>query len=168
MGKYPAAKRIFLPVICNHCQDPPCRDVCPTGATEKNEENGIVTVDYDKCIGCRACVAACPYEARWYLKEIRPYFPISEKNPAPGFTPFEEWGYKKFQEGVVTKCTLCEERIQEDPPREPACVETCPTTARYFGDLDDPTSEVSRLIIQRRGFQLRPEEGTDPSVYYID
>lgn len=168
VGKYPTAKRIFLPTACNHCKEPPCRDVCPTGATEKRED-GIVTIDPDKCIGCRACMAACPYDARYYLKKITPYYPISEQNPAPGFTPFEEWVYKTkpwHQEGTVQKCTLCSDRLEEG--KEPSCVETCPTNARTFGDFDDPISEVSKLVVQRRGFQLREEEATDPSIFYID
>ena len=157
VGKYPSAKRTFLPVLCNHCQDPPCERVCPTGATSKGED-GIVLVDYKQCVGCRACIIACPYQARFYLKELKPYFPA-------GMTPYEEVGYAKFEEGTVMKCTFCSHRVEKG--LDPACVITCPTNARYFGDLNDPSSQVSRLIADRRGFQLRPELGTDPSVYYL-
>lgn len=161
VGKYPTAKRIFLPVACNHCKEPPCVDACPTGATKKRED-GIVTVEQDKCIGCRACMVVCPYEARYYLKKVTPYFP-------GGFTPFEEWVYKSkpwHQEGTVQKCTLCIDRVEEG--KQPACVEVCLTNARYFGDFDDPSSEVSKLLVQGRGFQLREEEATDPSIFYVD
>ncbi|MBI2304102.1 MAG: 4Fe-4S dicluster domain-containing protein [Chloroflexi bacterium] len=157
VGKYPSARRVFLPVLCNHCKNAPCLEVCPTGATHQRED-GVILVDYDKCIGCRACMAACPYEARYFWENGRGYFP-------EGLTPFEEVGYRKFQRKVVQKCTLCAHRV--DNGLEPACVATCPTNCRVFGDLDDPTSPVSRLISERRGFQLRAELGTDPSVYYV-
>ncbi len=157
VGKYPSARQIFLPVLCNHCQDAPCKKACPTGATSQRED-GIVLVDYDKSIGCRACMAACPYQVRYCWDERKTYYPGV-------LTPFEEVGYEKFRLGAVQKCTLCVHRIDVGLP--PACVETCPTVARVFGDLDDPQSEVSRLIGERKGFQLRAELGTNPSVYYL-
>ncbi|MBI2918589.1 MAG: 4Fe-4S dicluster domain-containing protein [Chloroflexi bacterium] len=156
-GKFPATKRTFLPVLCNHCQEPACLRVCPTGATSQRPD-GIVLIDYKKCIGCRACMAACPYQTRYYLNSIQPYYPL-------GFTPFEERKYQKFQRGVVTKCTFCPERL--DQGLEPACVQTCITGARYFGDLADPASQVSRLLRERYAFRLLPEAGTEPSVYYL-
>ena len=156
-GKYPSPKRTFLPVLCNHCAEPLCEQACPTGATSKRED-GIVLVDYDKCIGCRACVEACPYEVRFFLRAKRGYFPS-------GLTALEERGYQKIPVGVVQKCTLCAERV--DSGLEPACVQTCPAEARHFGDLDDPYSEVSRLLRSRNPTQLRAELGTDPSVYYL-
>ena len=156
-GKYPLAKRSFIPVICNHCQDPPCLRACPSGATTRRED-GIVLVDQDICIGCKACIVACPYEARFLREDGRGYF--SEE-----LTPFEKVGYQKHQKGVVSKCNFCKDRV--DKGLEPACVQTCPTIARIFGDLDDPDSEASRLIIERHAIQLHPEEGTNPSVYYI-
>lgn len=156
-GRYPTIKRTYLPVLCNHCENPPCRDVCPTGATSKRED-GIVFQDYDKCMGCRACIAACPYDVRFYVKKRKGYFPS-------GLTPYEEYGYKRYQDGVTQKCLFCYDRVEEGV--EPACVEACVTNARYFGDLHDPMSQVSQLIRRRQGYQLRSEEGTDPSVYYI-
>ena len=157
VGKYPSARPVLLPVLCNHCQNAPCKNACPTGATSQRDD-GIVLVDYAKCIGCRACMAACPYQVRYCWENRESYYP-------GGLTPFEEVGYKKFEMGAVQKCTLCAHRI--DQGLEPACVGVCMTSARVFGDLDDPQSEVSRLIGERRGFQLRPELGTDPSVFYL-
>lgn len=157
VGKFPAARRIFLPVLCNHCENPICRDVCPTGATYKRED-GIVMVDYDKCIGCRACMEACPYWARTYYEGNGAYYPGER-------TPFEEVK-QNFPEGVVMKCNFCAHRV--DQGIDPACVQTCPTDCRIFGDLEDPASEVSRLVAERKGRQLLAEKGLSPSVYYIE
>jgi Fe-S-cluster-containing dehydrogenase component len=169
-GTYPNSSKVIYPVLCFHCKEPPCERVCPTGATAK-QEDGIVTVDYDKCIGCRYCMMACPYGARYFSEDNWEYF------PGQGLTPYEEQGYPQYQTGVVSKCTFCQERIDEglrkglkpgcDREATPACVINCMCQARYFGDLDDPESEVSQLIRARRGFTLRPELGTEPSVYYL-
>ncbi len=156
-GKYPLAKRVFVPVLCNHCQDAPCLRACPSGATTQRED-GVVLVDQDKCIGCKACMEACPYEARFFLEEERSYYPGQ-------LAPFEEVGYRKHQKGTVSKCNFCAERVAKG--LEPACAQTCPAVARVFGDLDDPDSEASRLIRERNAMQLRPELGTKPSVYYL-
>ncbi len=168
-GKYPRVNRYFLPLLCMHCEDAPCVDVCPSGATYKRAD-GIVAVDYDKCIGCRYCMVACPYHARYFNDKNGGYFPA-------GLTPAEKLGYQKHQVGTVEKCIFCTPRVDEgvkkglkpgvDWEATPACVNACPVGARVFGDLDDPSSEVSRLIISRRGYQLRPEMGTKPSVYYL-
>jgi Fe-S-cluster-containing dehydrogenase component len=143
-------------VLCNHCQEPPCLRICPTGATYQRED-GVVLIDYNKCAGCKACVTACPYGSRFYVDEIRSYFGI--------LTPYEEVGYQKHQKGVTEKCTFCVDRV--DKGLEPACVETCPTSCRHFGDLDDPNSEVSQLLRARLSFQLLPDLATQPSVYYL-
>ena len=147
----------FLTVACQHCENTPCVPVCPTGATYKREEDGIVLIDYEKCIGCGACVEACPYDG----VRVRNADEISYANPFPhgGFD------VQAQQPATVSKCTFCSHRVAED--RQPACVEVCPARARFFGDLDDPDSEVSTLIKTRETFQLHPEAGTNPSVHFI-
>lgn len=172
-GKYPAVNKQLYPVLCNHCEEAACVKVCPSGATTRRED-GIVTVDYDKCVGCRYCLIACPYQMRSYYSDgKREYF------PGQGFTELEVIGRQLYplQPGTVVKCNFCAERVDEglakglrpgvDREATPACVNSCPTKARTFGDLDDPNSDVSRFIRERRGFQLHPEFGTEPSVYYI-
>ncbi|MBI2873644.1 MAG: 4Fe-4S dicluster domain-containing protein [Firmicutes bacterium] len=160
-GKYPNVKKQFIPVLCNHCEDAPCERACPTGATHIRPD-GIVLVDDDKCIGCRACYVACPYVNRAYL----PKGILKEGYYGNGYlTPYEQVKYKEFTEGTVVKCTFCAHRV--DQGLDPACVITCPTEARTFGDLDDPRSEVSALIRERSGFQLLPEANTKPCVYYL-
>ena len=161
-GKYPNVRRINLPLLCMHCEKHPCVDVCPTGASTRRREDGIVKVDESKCMGCKACMTACPYGARYYYDGAKAYFPNQ------GVTSFEQLGREKHPiVGVVQKCDFCLStgRLQEG--RDPACVEVCMVRARYFGNLDDPNSEVSCLITQRRGFPLNPELGTAPSVYYL-
>jgi len=157
-GYFPASRRVNFPTQCMHCQNPPCATVCPTGATYKTE-TGRVLIDYDKCMGCRYCELSCPYDVRTFLHEIKPYY--GEK----GFTPFEEMMYKKHQKGTVEKCTFCNGRVEQG--KEPACVTTCIASCRIFGDLDDPNSEVSRLISTEKYVQLMPECGTDPSIFYL-
>jgi len=158
VGRYPTAKMKFLPILCMHCQDPACLKVCPTGATYRRED-GIVLIDHDKCIGCRACVVACPYESRQFLWDIRNYYPGHVS------TPYEVLKHKDFEKGTVVKCDFCLQRLEEG--QLPACVVACPAQARYFGDLDDPESEVSRLVADYRGTPFREELGTQPSVYYV-
>ncbi len=158
VGKYPMAKMQFLPMPCMHCKNPPCLEVCPTGATYKRED-GLVLIDHNKCIGCRYCVLACPYEARSSLKSIENYYGPNT------VTPFETVKHTDLDKGTAVKCDFCAPRLAEG--RKPACVETCPAQARYFGDLDDPESEVSRLIGLHGGTVLKEELGTSPSVYYI-
>ncbi|MCL5265744.1 MAG: 4Fe-4S dicluster domain-containing protein [Chloroflexi bacterium] len=159
-GTYPNVKKTFVPVLCNHCQNAPCERVCPTGATSKRPD-GVVLVDHNVCIGCRACYAACPYNNRFFLaKGI-----LSQGYFDNGLTPFERMKYGELQEGVVAKCTFCVERVEQG--LEPSCVNTCTAGARVFGDLDDADSEVSRLLRQRKGVQLLSECDTDPSVYYL-
>jgi phenylacetyl-CoA:acceptor oxidoreductase subunit 1 len=162
-------------VRCNQCKNAPCVEVCPTKATTRRED-GIVIVDQNKCVGCRYCVIACPYQNRTFLSKDK------DKGFFPGRiqTDFEKAGKEIYphQVGTTEKCNFCAERIDAglakglkpgvDREATPACVNTCPARALTFGDLDDPDSEVSRLIRERKGFQLHPEYNTDPSVYFID
>lgn len=157
IGIFPNVDKINLPRPCMHCEDPACLRVCPTGATMKRAD-GIVLVDDDICTGCRACVVACPYDARYYIGERSTYF-------AGHTTPYEAYGQDRHKVGTVSKCTFCYHRV--DQGLQPACVSNCMARARYFGDLDDPNSEVSRLIRERHGQQLNPDAGTNPNVYYL-
>lgn len=169
-GEYPAVVKTITPVQCNHCKDAACVKVCPTGATARRED-GIVFVDYDKCIGCRYCMMACPYGARDYNSKSEGYYPGS------GLQPFEEVGQRDLQVGVAMKCTFCMEKIDEgirkglkpgvDRAATPSCVINCIGRAKFFGDLDDPASEVSELIRARRGEKMHEEFGTGPSIYYL-
>lgn len=159
-GTFPDVKTTYVPALCNHCADAPCVTVCPTGASYQRDD-GIVLIDPDKCIGCRACMTACPYAARFYLRKG-----ILDGGYHSERTDFEEKKWELFQEGTVTKCTFCAHRV--DQGLEPACVITCPTDARIFGDLDDPESKPSKLIRERNGQQPLAELGTNPSVYYVE
>ncbi len=137
------ALTLHFPRSCLHCETPACVTVCPTGASYKRAEDGIVLVDEDKCIGCKLCSWACPYGAREY----------------------------SAVEGVMKKCTLCVDRIYNDnlpeSERQPACVQACPTGARHFGDLGDPESKVSKLVAERDGVALMPELGYQPVNRYL-
>ncbi len=161
-GTYPAVKRVYIPTLCNHCEDAPCEKVCPSGATHTRDD-GIVMVDADKCIGCGSCAVACPYDQRSQVDKDLLSHGLFGTNE---LTPFEEDGYKRFVPGTITKCDFCSERV--DAGLDPACVATCPTEARIFGDLDDPDSKASKLIRERNGTPPMPELKTKPKVYYID
>ncbi|MBU05676.1 MAG: 4Fe-4S ferredoxin [Dehalococcoidales bacterium] len=161
-GVYPAANRAYIPTICNHCEDAPCEKVCPSGATYTRED-GIVMVDDAKCIGCSTCAVACPYDQRTQMEAkdfAKGLFGTGE------LTPFEEQGYGRYTPGTVTKCDFCSQRV--DAGLDPACVVTCPTNARIFGDLDDPDSAPSKLIRERKGRPPLPEKNTKPKVFYVD
>jgi len=169
---YPNYKRKFFPRPCMHCDKPPCVDVCPTGASNKDENTGIVFVNHKKCIGCRSCMSECPFEARVFNWR-KPEKMISE-NPA---VPVRRIG-------VVEKCTFCLHKIKDAEKNNlqagttiknsdnqkvvsPACVRECIGKARYFGDLNDPESEVAVLIKNNKHTRLAVKAGTEPNVYYI-
>ena len=175
IGDGNTAELTTYPVRCNNCQEAPCVKVCPTGATQQRDD-GIIWIDQDKCVGCRYCIIACPYQNRAFLSKDKDtgYFPGYE------LTGFEKMGKKLYPHttGTTEKCNFCMERIDAglskglkpgvDREATPACVNACPARALTFGDLDDPDSEVRRLIRERAAFQLHPEYDTDPSVYYVD
>ncbi|GAB4243526.1 MAG: 4Fe-4S dicluster domain-containing protein [Thermoleophilia bacterium] len=158
-GTYPNARLRFLPTLCMQCDRPPCHDACPTKATHLRPD-GIVEIDDDKCIGCGYCTWACPYESRSLNRSIpRAY------HPEYGYTPFEVRGYIQHQRGRVEKCTFCAPRLAEG--KLPACVSTCPAGARTFGDLEDPGSDVRRLLEQNPGYRRHEELETEPKVFYL-
>ena len=141
-------------VLCNHCENPPCVNVCPTQATFKRETDGVVMMDFHRCIGCRYCMAGCPYGARSFnWKEPRPY--IEDVNLE----------FPTRTKGVVEKCNLCAERIAKG--KVPACVEACEAKAITFGDLNDPNSEVRKLLGENDTIRRKPHLHTLPNVYYI-
>lgn len=154
----PAPDKYYMPVQCLQCDNPPCVDVCPVEATWK-EKDGIVVVDYNWCIGCRYCEAACPYHARrfnWKKPEI----------PADEVNPFQSYLSNRIRpQGVVEKCHFCLHRTREG--KVPACMEACPTGARVFGNLLDPDSEIRYVLENKRVFVLKEELGTKPSLYYF-
>ena len=137
------AQIVHFPRSCLHCEDAPCVTVCPTGASYKRSEDGIVLVNEDRCMGCGLCAWACPYGAR----------------------------EMDMDAGVMKKCTLCVDRIYNDhipqEDRVPSCVRTCPANARHFGDFADPDSAVSRMVAERGGYDLMPEQGTRPVNKYL-
>ncbi len=165
---------VFMTKPCFHCEQPPCVDVCPVGATYKRKSDGIVVVDYDRCIGCRYCIVACPYGARWF-----DFGDDYELQPAAGETISPEYRQYRVRTpdgspvGNVRKCTFCLHLQDEageydrEAGRWPACAKTCPAKAIFFGDLDDPDSEVSRILRERNAIRLKEELGTEPSVYYL-
>jgi len=157
LGRFPDVNRIMFPVLCNHCEEPTCVDVCPTGASYQRDD-GIVAIDYHKCIGCLACIEHCPYHVRVLVTDDRMLY-------ADGKTAFERPVHQKMIKNAVTKCDFCYHRVEKGQP--PACAQICPTQARIFGDLTDQASEVSRLIREKKGWQLLAEKGTKPRVFYI-
>lgn len=154
-GTYPNLSRTYLPLACQHCENAACQRVCPTGATYKDDK-GRVEIDYDKCIGCRMCMAACPYNARTFNWSD----PVRSTGAGYGDSRVPERA-----RGVMEKCTLCKERT--DGGDEPMCVRCCPGDARVFGDLDDPDSEVSKLRRRQGAEVLLEEKGTRPQVFYV-
>ena len=154
----PEEGHFYVPVSCQQCQNAPCTKVCPTGATW-TEKDGIVVIDYDWCIGCRCCMAACPYGAR-HFNWTTPNVPAGEVN-----TSMHYLGNRPRPRGVVEKCTFCIQRVRAG--RYPACVEVCPVGARKFGNLLDPDSEIRYIIEHKRVMVLKEELNTMPKFFYF-
>jgi molybdopterin-containing oxidoreductase family iron-sulfur binding subunit len=157
-AEVPEAGHFYVPVSCQQCRNAPCVKTCPTGATWI-EPDGIVVIDYDWCIGCRCCMAACPYGAR-HFNWSEPRVPDREVNPATHYL-----GNRPRPKGVVEKCTFCIQRVRNG--RYPACVEVCPAGARKFGNLLDPDSEIRYIIETKRVLVLKQELHTLPKFFYF-
>ncbi len=154
----PRPGKFYMPVQCHQCRNPPCVKVCPVQATWK-EPDGIVVIDYDWCLGCRCCMAACPYGARRF-NWTEPGIPAGEVNPN-----IHVLGNRVRRKGVVEKCTFCIQRVRSG--RYPACVEICPVGARKFGNLLDPQSEIRYVMENKRVFVFKEELSTHPHFYYF-
>ena len=169
-------KPIFMTKPCFHCENPPCVDVCPVSATFKRERDGIVVIDYDRCIGCRYCITGCPYGARYF--DFGENYPAVAEHTAYAQVPSPEYGQFRTRGhgspvGNVRKCTFClhlqdaEGRYDKAAGRWPACAKTCTGRAIFFGDFNDPDSEVSKLVRERQPVRLKEELGTEPNVHYL-
>ncbi|MDJ0958441.1 MAG: 4Fe-4S dicluster domain-containing protein [Arenicellales bacterium] len=169
VGEYPDVSRVFVPVGCQHCAEPPCMHVCPTTATRQRED-GVVTIDYDLCIGCGYCIVACPYQARFKVTD--PTQAYRQKRMP------QEWKNEQPERlGVAQKCTFCSDRIDHglvngltpgiDPEATPACVNACIADALVFGDIEDTSSNVSQLLAENQYFRMHEELETEPGFYYL-
>ena len=156
-GEKSSLRMNYLTVSCQHCENPACTKVCPVGATYKDAETGVVRQDYEKCIGCRMCMAACPYTGVRSFNWAEPAYFVDHV--------VGDEAVPVHQKHTVEKCTFCWQRLAKG--LAPACVEGCTARVRYFGDFNDPDSEVSKLIATRQYKTLLPEKGTRPSVYYL-
>jgi Fe-S-cluster-containing dehydrogenase component len=154
----PATGHFYMGTQCFHCENPPCVEVCPVKATWK-EKDGIVVIDYDWCIGCRYCMAACPYDGRRF-NWSNPQIPEEEVNKNQHYL-----GNRLRKKGVMEKCTFCIQRTREG--KNPACVEACPTGARIFGNLLDPDSEIRWVLDNKKVFRLKEDLGTEPKFWYF-
>ena len=184
-GEYPEVRDRFMPRPCMHCENPPCAKVCPTGARYQRED-GLIATDYEKCIGTRYCHAACPYgvnyfnwkepKQNYYLdwEKAEELMPVTGGAVPPYKNPELDQTYGKekrriagggHKARVIEKCTFCVQRVEKGLPT--ACAAVCPVMAIHFGDLDDPSSEVAKLLNEKRAFRLREEYGTRPKVYYV-
>ena len=183
-GEYPHTKVSFLPRPCMHCDNAPCVKVCPVGARFK-EKNGLTVTDWDRCIGCRYCQVACPYGVNYFNSknpEERQYLDTQDDDlvavtggaSPPYRNPDLDGRYGSerrhvagaiHEKGVMTKCTFCIHRVEQG--LLPACAANCPVQAILFGDLDDPTSSVSKLLAEKESFRLEEEFNTRPRVFYV-
>jgi phenylacetyl-CoA:acceptor oxidoreductase subunit 1 len=167
-GTFPDVERLFLVVGCQHCADPPCVPVCPTGATRQRAD-GLVTMNYDVCIGCANCAVSCPYQARTIVNEAEGYYGAKTRQEQAIAHP--------ERLGVAQKCTFCQDRVESglargltpgvDPEATPACSSSCISQAIQFGDFNDPQSHVSQLLRENPSMQLNADAGTDPQIKYL-
>lgn len=157
-GLVPALGKWYLPVQCHQCENPPCVQACPVGATWQ-EPDGIIVIDYSWCIGCRYCAVSCPYWAR-HFNWGKPVIPTEEMNPHTHYL-----GNRPRPKGAMEKCTFCIQRTRQN--QLPACLEACPTGARTFGNLTDPNSEIRYLLTNRSVFRLKENQNTDPKFWYF-
>jgi len=173
-GRYPRVKTELIPMPCMHCDNAPCVTVCPAIATYRRED-GIIMHNFRRCIGCKYCMVACPYGVRSFNFKEQESKEYQRQDRPPDRTVWGPWPFPTRTHGVVEKCTFCfhlidqgikeGKRIGEEVV--PACVEACPANARFFGDLDDTRSQVSRLLSSRGSIRLREELVTKPKVYYL-
>ena len=157
-GRYPNPRVDIYPVLCNQCDNPPCVAACPTGASYRRDD-GIVLIDWEKCIGCRYCMAVCPYGQRSFIQLDEPRDYHNPEAIPPGNIK------NRPPKGKVDKCTFCAHLVDKGQP--PACVTACPAEARIFGDLDDPQGGLKELLASRKSQVLRPEFNTRPHVFYL-
>jgi len=173
-GEYPALNIEMVPMPCMQCDNPPCVQVCPAKATYVRGD-GIVMQNFRRCIGCKYCIAACPYGVRSFNYKDQEEKEYHRPDPPPDNTVKGPWPFPHRTHGVVEKCTFCYHRIDRGLKEGkeigidvvPACVESCPAKARLFGDLDNPNSGVSRQLAVRDSLRLRESMGTKPKVYYL-
>lgn len=182
-GTFPDVRYEYIPTLCNHCENAACVKACPTQAMYK-DENGLTLHDPEKCIGCKSCMLACPYGVISFNKDKPQRYWLDTSSAIPGLTssgketadkagapvpyynPDRETTYAGVRpKGIVEKCTFCDHRVKNG--ELPYCVESCPADARVFGDLDDPNSEINKLLAKYDSRQLLPEKGTKPKVFYI-